>query len=163
MWEKTLGLPKPLCISPQLLFFCFQIFNLHNKELTVKPVKRIRNTSHLTEESWHVFFEHIWTRWEDGKWSHAASIVRNWNHAGCCRHDAGNVSCQEESPWLVVVGPLWWIFSLRCTLIHTDGAALKLLLMMPITSTFSLPPSFVTSSPKRRNCLRNWLVLKVVW
>ena len=73
MWEKTLGLPKPLCISPQLLFFCFQIFNLHNKELTVKPVKRIRNTSHLTEESWHVFFEHIWTWWEDGKWNPAAS------------------------------------------------------------------------------------------
>ena len=68
-------------------------FNLHNKELTVTPVKRKQNTSHLTEESWHVFFEHIWTWWEDGKWSHAAPIVRSWNHAGCCRHDTWNVSC----------------------------------------------------------------------
>ena len=30
-------------------------------------------------------------------------------------------------------------------------------------SNISLPPSFVTSSPKSRNCLRNWLVLKAVW
>ena len=57
MWEKTLGLPKPLCISPQLLFFCFQIFNLHNKELTVKPVNRIRKRIRRLQESPTFFFK----------------------------------------------------------------------------------------------------------
>ena len=57
MWEKTLGLPKPLCITLFQKFFCFQIFNLHNKELTVKPVKRIRNRIRWLEESANGFFE----------------------------------------------------------------------------------------------------------
>ena len=162
MWEKTLGLPKPLCITLFQNFFAFKFFTCIIRSWMLHLLKQNKT-------------RHIWPRKVDTCFLNTLNVMRGRKVKSRSAHRTQLKPRRMLPSWCkecfmlreksLACRPWPAVMDLPSEVhVHSHGRSCTEIAADDADNINILASSiFLTTSPKSENCFRMWLLLKVVW